>query len=75
LTWWRALRARWLIRFAAPEVIESYKQHPTHVAFADHLFRPAAADRLTSDFRVADRVTGASTLPLSCAPVTEGVTS
>lgn len=65
----------WLIRFAAPEVIESYKQHPTHVAFADHLFRPAAADRLTSDFRVADQVTGASTLPLSCAPVTEGVTS
>ena len=44
----------WLIRFAAPEVIESYKRHPAHVAFADRLFRPVAADRLSADFHLAD---------------------
>ena len=40
----------WLIRFAAPEVIESYKHDPAHVAYADGIFRPLAEDRLTIDF-------------------------
>ena len=41
----------WLIRFAHPEVIDHYRDHPTHVAFADTRFRPVAGDRLRIDFR------------------------
>ncbi len=59
----------WLIRFSAPEVIESYKQHPDHVDFAGRLFRPAAADRLTTDFRIADLAAGATALPLTGVPL------
>lgn len=52
----RAMRADaryrycWLVRFAAPEVIASYRDHPDHVAFADSRFRPLARDRLSLDF-------------------------
>lgn len=46
-----AYRYCWRIRFASPEVIASYRDHPLHVAFADTLFRPVAADRITTDFR------------------------
>ena len=60
-----AYRHCWLIRFAAPEVVESFKHHPAHVAFAEHHFRPIAPNRLTTDFRVADAATGAAVLPLS----------
>jgi fructose-bisphosphate aldolase class II len=41
----------WLVRFAHPAVIDSYRDHPDHVAFANAHFRPIAADRLTIDFR------------------------
>ena len=41
----------WLIRFAHPAVIESYRNHPDHVAFADARFRPVAGDRITIDFQ------------------------
>ncbi len=54
----------WLIRFSAPEVIESYRHHPDHVAFADRLFRPAATERMTTDYHIADLATGAAVLPL-----------
>lgn len=40
----------WLIRFADPAVIEGYKHHPDHVAFANGDFRPMASDRLTIDY-------------------------
>lgn len=40
----------WLVRFAHPAVIESYRHHPDHVAFADGRFRPLAPDRLSLDF-------------------------
>lgn len=40
----------WLVRFAHPAVIESYRDHPDHVAFADGRFRPLAPDRLSIDF-------------------------
>jgi fructose-bisphosphate aldolase class II len=40
----------WLVRFAHPAVIESYRDHPDHVAFADGRFRPLAPDRLSLDF-------------------------
>ena len=40
----------WLIRFCHPAVIDSYREHPTHVAFADMLFRPVASDRISIDY-------------------------
>ena len=40
----------WLVRFASRAVIDSYRTHPTHVAFADSAFRPFAKDRLSIDF-------------------------
>ncbi|MCG6969299.1 MAG: ketose-bisphosphate aldolase [Gammaproteobacteria bacterium] len=44
----------WLIRFAHEDVLESYKNHPTHVAYADQYFRPIAADRMTTDYEMID---------------------
>lgn len=41
----------WLVRFASPAVIDAYRDHPDHRAFADDHFRPVAADRLTIDYR------------------------
>ena len=32
-------RYTWLVRFCHPAVIESYREHPGHVAFVDNLFR------------------------------------
>jgi len=45
-----AYRLCWMVRFAHPAVIDSYRDHPDHLAFADNLFRPRAADRMTIDF-------------------------
>jgi len=42
----------WLIRFAHEDVIDHYRDHPAHVAFADQRFRPLAPDRLTTDYRL-----------------------
>lgn len=41
----------WLVRFAHPAVIASYRDHPAHVAFADGRFRPVAGDRISLDYR------------------------
>jgi len=41
----------WLVRFVHPAVIDSYRQHPDHVAFADKLFRPIAAERISVDYQ------------------------
>ena len=41
----------WIVRFAHPAVIDSYRDHPDHVGFANTHFRPIAPDRLTIDFR------------------------
>lgn len=65
----------WLIRFASSAVIDSYKQHPAHVAFADHLFRPMAADRLTADYHMAGVEHGAMGLPIFDATSTPDLTS
>lgn len=43
----------WNVRFCHPAVIDSYRDHPAHQDFADRLFRPQAADRLSIDFREA----------------------
>jgi hypothetical protein len=42
----------WLIRFAHPAVIDSYREHPEHVAYADNHFRPAAGDRVSIDYEL-----------------------
>jgi len=47
-------RLAWLIRFAHPAVIESYRVHPHHQGFAEGMFRPLAEDRLTVDYRETD---------------------
>jgi fructose-bisphosphate aldolase class II len=45
-----AYRFCWLIEFVHRRVIDSYRQHPDHLAFADGLFRPIAGDRISIDF-------------------------
>lgn len=45
-----AYRWCWLIRFAHPAVIDSYREHPDHVAYADKHFRPVAGDRISIDY-------------------------
>ena len=44
----------WLVRFAHESVIETYKSHPVHVAFADSYFRPIAEDRISNDYEIID---------------------
>lgn len=46
-------RYSWNVRFCHPAVIDSYRDHPEHLAFADRLFRPVAPDRLSIDFRAS----------------------
>ncbi len=40
----------WRVRFVHKAVIDSYRDHPDHVNFADTLFRPNAADRISIDY-------------------------
>ncbi|MGD8933463.1 MAG: ketose-bisphosphate aldolase [Gammaproteobacteria bacterium] len=44
-------RYAWLVSFCHPAVIDSYRQHPDHVAFADQHFRPIAGDRVSIDYQ------------------------
>lgn len=44
----------WIITFANEQVMRYYRDHPLHVEYADHHFRPIAEDRLTIDFRLTD---------------------
>lgn len=50
----------WLVRFAHPSVVDSYRDHPEHQRFADERFRPIAGDRVTIDFAEAFCSDGAS---------------
>jgi fructose-bisphosphate aldolase class II len=43
-----------LVRFVSQAVIDKYRHHPDHVAFADNLFRPFAADRISIDYQVLE---------------------
>ena len=43
-------KCSWLIEFVHKNVIESYRDHPDHVAFANKLFRPIAGDRISIDY-------------------------
>ena len=45
-----AYRYTWLVRFCHPAVIDSYRNHPYHVAFANKLFRPVAGERISIDY-------------------------
>jgi len=49
-------RYTWLVRFCHPAVIDSYREHPVHVAFADNLFRPIAGERLSIDYQTIGSV-------------------
>lgn len=49
-------RHTWLVRFCHPAVIDSYREHPDHVAFADGWFRPVAGDRVSIDYRERNTV-------------------
>jgi fructose-bisphosphate aldolase class II len=49
-----AYRYTWLVRFCHPAVIDSYRGHPDHVAFADNLFRPVAGGRISIDYQVVE---------------------
>ena len=46
-------RYTWLIRFCHSVVIDSYRNHPKHVAFADTLFRPVAGERISIDYQTS----------------------
>ncbi len=48
-------RCCWLVEFVHEKVIDSYREHPDHVAFATRLFRPIAGDRISIDFVEAGR--------------------
>ncbi len=49
-----AYRYTWLVRFCHPAVIDSYRNHPAHLAFADQHFRPVAANRISIDYQRVD---------------------
>lgn len=46
-----AYQHTWLVKFCHPAVIDSYRDHPDHVAFADNLFRPVAGNRVSIDYQ------------------------
>ena len=46
-----AYQYTWIIRFCHHTVIESYRNHPLHIAFADTLFRPVAGERISIDYQ------------------------
>lgn len=46
-----AYRYLLIVEFAGEEVIDSYRDHPVHVEFANTVFRPLAPDRITTDYK------------------------
>ncbi|HHJ12703.1 MAG TPA: fructose-bisphosphate aldolase, partial [Chromatiales bacterium] len=47
-------RFAWIVEFVHPAVIDSYREHPDHVAFADTHFRPVAGDRVSIDYQAVE---------------------
>jgi fructose-bisphosphate aldolase class II len=43
-----------LVRYCHPAVIDSYRDQPAHVAFADKLFRPVAGERTSIDYQTIE---------------------
>jgi len=56
----------WLVRFTNIAVIDSYRDHPNHIAFAENLFRPYASDRVSIDFQ--DSSTTSNYSPINMFP-------
>jgi fructose-bisphosphate aldolase class II len=48
-------RYTWLVRFCHPAVIDSYRDHPDHIAFADNQFRPLAGERISIDYQMIEK--------------------
>ena len=44
-------RYTWLVQFCNSAVIDSYREHPDHVDFADSMFRPVAGNRISIDYQ------------------------
>ena len=40
----------WRVQFASAAVVDTYRDHPLHVSYANTYFRPNAGDRVTLDF-------------------------
>ena len=51
-------RYTWLVRFCHPAVIDSYRDHPDHMAFANQYFRPVAGDRISIDYQRSETMAG-----------------
>ena len=49
-------RYTWLVHFCHPAVIDSYREHPAHVTFADKLFRPVATERISIDYQMIESI-------------------
>jgi fructose-bisphosphate aldolase class II len=49
-----AYRYTWLVQFCHPAVIDSYREHPDHIDFADQIFRPVAGERISIDYQWID---------------------
>ncbi|MGB5177097.1 MAG: ketose-bisphosphate aldolase [Gammaproteobacteria bacterium] len=49
-------RYTWLVRFCHPAVIDSYRDHPDHVTFANKLIRPVAGERTSIDYQMLNPV-------------------
>ncbi len=47
-------RYTWLVEFCHPAVIDSYREHADHLAFADGFFRPIAGDRISIDYQAVE---------------------
>lgn len=50
-------RYTWLVRFCHQAVIDSYRDHPAHVAFANQHFRPVAGNRVSIDYKQVGKLT------------------
>ncbi len=53
----------WLVRFTNKAVIDSYRDHPGHIDFAEKLFRPYAGERLCIDFQEDSSISAGPTFP------------
>ncbi len=51
-----AYRHTWVIRFCHQAVIDSFREHPDHLAFADNIFRPVAGERISIDYQSVEPV-------------------
>ena len=62
----------WRVQFASRAVVDSYRDHPLHVSYADSYFRPNAGDRVTQDFAPA---LAANEAPVAEPPAEQAATN